>query len=177
MDRLIEFDRLRPALFGLAYRMLGTRADAEDVVQESFLRWNNASLDEIRSPRSYLLTVVARLSLDALDMAHRKRETYAGEWLPEPLTEDETPEGLYEKAESLSIAFLHVLEALTPAERVAFLMREVFDEPYSEVATALGASEANSRQLVARARKHLSERRPRFMVDRERHQQILQRFG
>jgi len=176
MDRALEFDEHRPALFGLAYRMLGARADAEDVVQDAFLRWQNAPLDQIRSPRSYLMTVAARLALDALNAAHRKRETYFGEWLAEPLVTTEPPDRTLEKAESLSIAFLHVLETLSPAERVAFLMREVFDQSYEEVAQALETSEVNSRQLVARARKHLQERRPRFVVDPARHQAVLYRF-
>ena len=175
MDRLREFDEQRPALYGLAYRMLGVRADAEDIVQEAFLRWRNAAPEEIRSPRSYLMTVAARLSLDALKAAHRKRETYFGEWLAEPVV-TETPDLAVEKAESLSLAFLHVLETLSPAERVAFLMREVFEESYAEVAEALEITEENSRQLVARARKHLRERRPRFVVDRERHEAVLHRF-
>jgi RNA polymerase sigma-70 factor (ECF subfamily) len=175
MDRLQEFDEQRPALFGLAYRMLGVRADAEDVVQETFLRWQNAPADEIRSSRSYLMTVAARLSLDALKAAHRKRETYLGEWLAEPLV-TETPAAMLEKAESLSLAFLHLLETLSPVERVAFMMREIFDESYQEVANALETSEANSRQLVARARKHLQDRRPRFVVDRARHEAVLGRF-
>jgi RNA polymerase sigma-70 factor (ECF subfamily) len=175
VDRLVEFDEQRPAMFGLAYRMLGVRADAEDVVQEAFLRWRSAAPEEIRSPRSYLMTVAARLSLDALKAAHRKRETYFGEWLAEPVV-TETPDQAVEKAESLSLAFLHVLETLSPAERVAFLMREVFEESYEEVAQAIETSEENSRQLVARARKHLREKRPRFVVDRGRHEAVLYRF-
>src|SRR5208283_3537685 len=156
MDRVSEFNEHRPALFGLAYRMLGVRADAEDIVQEAFLRWEAAAPDSVRSPRSYLMTVAARLSLDALKAAHRKRETYFGEWLAEPVV-TETPDLAVEKAESLSLAFLHVLETLSPAERVAFLMREVFEESYADVAEALETTEENSRQLVARARKHLRE--------------------
>ena len=175
MDRVSEFNEHRPALFGLAYRMLGVRADAEDIVQEAYLRWEAAALDTVRSPRTYLMTVAARLSLDALKAAHRKRETYFGEWLPEPLV-TETPDRNLEKAESLSIAFMHLLEALSPAERVAFLMREIFEESYEEVARALETTEANSRQLVARARKHLQQRRPRFVVDRARHEAVLYRF-
>lgn len=175
MDRANEFAENRPALFGLAYRMLGLRADAEDVVQEAFLRWQQAKPEEIRSPRSYLMTVAARLSLDALKAAHRKRETYFGEWLAEPVV-TETPDQTLEKAESLSLAFMFLLETLSPAERVAFLMREVFEESYEEVALMLETSEGNSRQLVARARKHLQERQPRFVVDRPRHEAVLHRF-
>jgi RNA polymerase sigma-70 factor (ECF subfamily) len=175
MNRWQEFDEHRAALFGLAYRMLGVRADAEDVVQEAFLRWQDAPAEAVRSPRSYLMTVAARLSLDALKAAHRRRETYFGEWLAEPLV-TETPAGMLEKAESLSIAFLHLLESLSPDERVAFLMREIFEESYEDVARALETSEANSRQLVARARKHLQERRPRYVVDRARQEAVLGRF-
>jgi RNA polymerase sigma-70 factor (ECF subfamily) len=175
VDRLAQFDELRPLLFSLAYRMLSSRADAEDVLQECFLRWQSANTDEIRSPKSYLTTVTARLSLDALKAAHRKRETYVGPWLPEPLIDQPVTDSI-EMAESLSIAFLHVLETLSPVERVAFLLREVFDVSYAEVAAILETTEANSRQLVARARKHVREKRPRFTVDRERHAAVLRRF-
>jgi len=162
-------------LFSLAYRMLGTRADAEDIVQEAWLRWQSAGDENIRSPKSFLTTVVARLSLDALKAAHRKRETYTGPWLPEPLID---PPGTrpIEMAELLSIAFLHILEWLSPAERVAFLLREAFDADYDEIAATLDTSESNSRQLVTRARKHIEERRPRFPVDRARHQHMLEQF-
>ena len=174
-DRLAVFQQLRPLLFSLAYRMLGVRSDAEDIVQESYLRWQSASPDEIRSPKSYLTTVVARLSLDALKAAHRKREVYVGPWLPEPLVAPDASVTL-EMAESLSLSFLHVLESLSPAERAAFLLHDIFDAGYSEVAATLDTSEANSRQLVSRARNHLRERRPRFVVDQDRQQAVLQRF-
>src|SRR5689334_6311612 len=152
-----QFQELRPTLFALAYRMLGTRADAEDIVQEAYLRWRSAPDEEIRAPKSYLTTIAARLSLDSLKAAYRKRETYVGPWLPEPLVE---PLGSrpVEMAESLKLAFLHVLESLSAAERVAFLLRDVFDAEYSEIAAALETSEANARQMVTRARKHLHER-------------------
>lgn len=157
--------------------MLGTRADAEDVVQEAWLRWESAGKEDIRLPKSFLTTVVARLSLDALKSAHRKREAYVGPWLPEPLiaTEPSAPHHI-EMSEMLSIAFLHMLESLSPAERVAFLLREAFESAYDEIATVLETSEANSRQLVARARKHIDDRRPRFPVDRARHQKMLEEF-
>jgi len=163
MDQETSFQQMRPQLFSLAYRMLGTRADAEDIVQDAYLRWRSASIEEVRSPKSYLTTVVARLSLDSLKSARRKRETYVGEWLPEPLVE---PPGTtaVEMAESLSLAFLHVLETLSPDERVAFLLREVFDAGYSEIAATLDTSESNCRQLISRARKHIRARRPRFQV-------------
>jgi RNA polymerase sigma-70 factor, ECF subfamily len=179
LNRDAQFQELRPTLFSLAYRMLGTRADAEDVVQEAWLRWQAATQsqnrEDIRLPKSFLTTIVARLSLDALKAAHRKRESYVGPWLPEPLIE---PPGTHaiEMAELLSMAFLHMLESLSPAERVAFLMREAFDSGYDEISAVLETSEENSRQLVARARKHIEGRRPRFPVDRARHQKLLEQF-
>jgi RNA polymerase sigma-70 factor (ECF subfamily) len=175
LERETQFQELRPLLFSLAYRMLGTRADAEDVVQDAYLRWQSAGADLVRSPKSYLTTVVARLALDALKAARRTRETYVGPWLPEPLVEPLGTQPV-EMAESLSLAFLHVLESLTPAERVAFLLREVFEAEYHQVAAALQTSEPNCRQIVARARKHIQDRRPRFAVDRDRHTAVLRQF-
>lgn len=175
MDRDAEFEELRPLLFSLAYRMLGTRADAEDVVQEAFLRWQGAAAEEVRLARSYLTTVVARLSLDVLKSAKHNREVYVGPWLPEPIVEPLGSERV-EMAESLSIAFLHLLESLTPSERIAFLLREIFEMPYPELAGILETSEVNCRQIVQRARKHIQEKRPRFCVDRNRHLGLLQRF-
>jgi RNA polymerase sigma-70 factor (ECF subfamily) len=170
-----QFEMYRPLLFSLAYRMLGTRADAEDIVQDAYLRWQAASQEEVRAPKSYLTTVVARLSLDSLKSARRKRETYVGEWLPEPIVEPKGSTAL-EMAESLSLAFLHVLETLSPDERVAFLLREVFDAEYAEIAATLETSEPNCRQLIARARKHIRDRRPRFQVDQARQQSVLEKF-
>src|SRR5580692_5117875 len=170
-----KFEEHRPLLFSLAYRMLGTRSDAEDIVQDAYLRWQSASQEEVRAPKSYLTTVVARLSLDSLKSARRKRETYVGEWLPEPLVEPSGSSAV-EMAESLSLAFLHILETLSPDERVAFLLREVFEADYAEIAATLDTSEANCRQLIARARKHIRDRRPRFQVDRARQQSVLQQF-
>jgi RNA polymerase sigma-70 factor (ECF subfamily) len=175
MDRETQFMELRPLLFRLAYRMTGTRADAEDTVQEAFIRWQRAADDEIRSPKSYLTTVVARLSLDTLKSARRKREVYIGPWLPEPIVEPLGANSV-EMAESLSLAFLHLLESLSPAERLAFILREVFETPYEEVASALETSEANCRQIVARATRHIREHRPRFPVDHDRHCGVLKNF-
>jgi RNA polymerase sigma-70 factor (ECF subfamily) len=175
VDRLATFNEHRPLLFSMAYRMLGTRADAEDVLQEGYLRWQNAPVEEVRSPKSYLTAVVSRLALDSLKEARRKRETYMGTWLPEPVL-DPRPSDPVEMAESLSIAFLHVLETLSPAERVAFLLREIFGEEYATVASILETTEANVRQLVSRARQHLADRRPRFGVDRPHHEAVLRRF-
>jgi RNA polymerase sigma-70 factor (ECF subfamily) len=174
VDRLATFNEHRPLLFSMAYRMLGTRADAEDVLQDSYLRWQNAPVEEVRSPKSYLTAVVSRLALDSLKEARRKRETYMGTWLPEPVFQ--APPDPVELSESLSIAFLHILETLSPAERVAFLLREIFGEEYATVASILTTTEANVRQLVSRARQHLADRRPRFGVDRTRHEAVLRRF-
>jgi len=177
-NRETVFLEFRPLLFSLAYRMLGTRADAEDAVQEAYLRWQQAADDEIRSPRAYLTTIVARLSLDALKAAHRKREVYVGPWLPEPIVEPlaDNFAHSYEMAQSLSIAFLHLLESLTPSERAAFLLREIFEMPYLEISAVLEMSETNCRQLVTRARKSIRDRRRRFVVDRDRHRQMLEGF-
>lgn len=170
------FEELRPQLFALAYRMMGTRADAEDIVQDAYIRWQGADRQDVRSARSYLNAVVARLSLDALKSARRTRETYVGTWLPEPIALSDQPDAGLELADTLSVAFLHVLESLSPAERVAFLMREVFGEDYSQVAAILDTSEANCRQLVARARQHVQAKRPRYRVDPDRHRQVLREF-
>jgi len=175
MDREAVFLELKPMLFSLAYRMLGTRADAEDVVQETYLRWREAAEDEIRSPRAYLATVAARLSLDSLKSAQRKREVYMGTWLPEPLVGPLGQQSV-DMAESLSLAFLHLLESLSPPERVAFLLHEIFEMPYSELAAVLETSEANCRQLVTRAKKHIQQKKRRFTVDREHHRNVLEKF-
>jgi RNA polymerase sigma-70 factor, ECF subfamily len=175
VDRTVQFEGLRRHLFLLAYRMLGTRADAEDVVQQAYLRWRNASDDEIRLPKSFLMTIVSRLSLDALKSAQRKQEVYTGQWLPSPLVEPLGAQRL-EMAESLSIAFLHMLELLSPTERIAFLLREIFDASYAELAEMLETWEENCRQIVTRVRKRIQTRRPRLTVDREKHTQVLREF-
>lgn len=154
--------------------MTGSRADAEDILQDAFLRWQAVEQQGIESPKAFLTTVVSRLALDSLKVAHRKREVYVGPWLPEPIVGPVTEP--VELAESLSFAFLHLLESLPAAERVAFLMREVFDAEYKEVAETLETSEANARQLVSRARDHIRSRRPRHRVDPEKHQQLLEEF-
>lgn len=175
-----EFDELRPAAFAIAYRMLGSVSEAEDVVQEGFLRLHRARAggEQIASPRAYLSTVVSRLSLDHLRSARVRRETYVGEWLPEPLvaSPDEDPARKAEMADSLSLAFLVVLESLSPEQRAAFLLREVFDEPYDRIAEIVGTSEQNARQLAARARRHVEERRPRFEASREQREKLATRF-
>src|ERR671916_560327 len=175
-----EFDELRRSAFPIAYRMLGSVSEAEDVVQEGFLRLHRAREggERIESPRAYLSTVVSRLSLDHLRSARVRRETYVGEWLPEPLlaSADDDPARAAEMADSLSLAFLVLLESLSPEQRAAFLLREVFDEPYDRIADIVGTSEQNARQLAARARRHVEERRPRFEVSREQREELATRF-
>lgn len=172
------FNSYRSLLFSIAYRMLGSVADAEDMVQETYLRWERASEDEVRSPKAYLSTVVTRLSIDQLRKQKAQREVYIGAWLPEPLMTEQTPalSSTAELAESLSLAFLLLLEALGPVERAVFLLREVFDYEYAEIAEIVGKSEANCRQMVRRARQHLRERRPRFPVSREHQLKMTERF-
>jgi RNA polymerase sigma-70 factor (TIGR02957 family) len=175
-----EFNELRPSAFAIAYRMLGSVSEAEDVVQEGFLRLYQARAggDRIESPRAYLSTVVSRLSLDQLRSAAVRRETYVGEWLPEPLvtSADDDPASKAEMADSLSLAFLVLLESLSPEQRAAFLLREVFDESYARIAEIVGTSEQNARQLTARARRHVDERRPRFDTSREQQEELARRF-
>jgi RNA polymerase sigma-70 factor (TIGR02957 family) len=175
-----EFDKLRPSAFAIAYRMLGSVSEAEDVVQEGFLRLHRARAggERIESPRAYLSTVVSRLSLDQLRSARVRRETYVGEWLPEPLvaSADDDPARKAEMADSLSLAFLVLLESLSPEQRAAFLLREVFDEPYDRIAEIIGTSAQNARQLATRARRHVEERRPRFETSREQQDELATRF-
>jgi RNA polymerase sigma-70 factor (ECF subfamily) len=165
---------LRPYLFAIAYRMLGSVADAEDVVQEAFLRYQEAGV-EADSPKAYLATTTTRLAIDQLRSARARREVYPGEWLPEPIVEDEQFRHA-ETADSLSLTFLHLLEKLSPVERAVFLLREVFDYPYDEVARIVGKSPANCRQILARAHAHVDEGRKRFDVSRAEREQVAERF-
>src|SRR5688572_21394632 len=175
-----EFDELRRSAFAIAYRMLGSVSEAEDVVQEGFLRLHRAREggERIESPRAYLSTVVSRLALDHLRSAQVRRETYVGEWLPEPLvaSADDDPARTAEMADSLSLAFLVLLESLSPEQRAAFLLREVFDVPYDRIAEIVGTSAQNARQLATRARRHVKERRPRFEASREQREELATRF-
>jgi RNA polymerase sigma-70 factor, ECF subfamily len=186
-ETVVTFEAERPHLFAVAYRMLGSAAEAEDVLQEAFVRWDEKKADTretIESPRAFLTTIVVRLCLDQLKSARARREKYVGPWLPEPIAAkapygDDVaarPDARAELAESLSIAFLVLLERLSPLERAAFLLREVFDRPFDEVATTLGTSEAACRQLVSRARAHVDEGRPRFSASDEKKQALLQAF-
>jgi RNA polymerase sigma-70 factor (TIGR02957 family) len=173
-------DELRPGAFAIAYRMLGSVSEAEDVVQEALLRLHRAQAEgeRIESPRAYVSTVVTRLGIDQLRSARRRRETYVGEWLPEPLltSEEDDPARQAEMSDSLSLAFLVLLESLTPEQRAVFLLHDVFDYPYDEIARIVGKSEANARQLAARARRHVDERRPRFEATREQREKLADRF-
>ena len=175
------FDHLRPRLTAIAYRMLGTRADAEDVVQDAWLRWHRSERERVDSPEAWLVTTVTRLSIDRLRSAKAEREAYVGWWLPEPLVavdavDEATPQTLTELAQELSLALLWVLERLAPEERAAFLLRQAFDHDYAEIAAMLGKTEAATRQMVHRAAQRVQQERPRFDVSRDAHRELLQRF-
>jgi len=172
------YGQLRPRAFAIAYRMLGSVSEAEDVVQEAFLRMHQTlQRDEpIASPRAYIATLVTRLAIDQLRSARVRRERYVGEWLPEPLVTDPTPAEHAETADSLSLALLVLLESLTPRQRAAFLLREVFDYPYGEVAEIIGTDLDSTRHLVARARNQVRERRPRYYASRREREELAARF-
>ena len=168
-DPATDFELQRPFLRGLAYRMLGSLADADDVVQETYVRWQAADRAAVASPRAWLVTTCTRLAIDELRSARRRREAYVGPWLPEPVVEGALPGEAAELAESLTVAFLLLLERLAPVERAAFILHEALDLPHGEVAAALGKSPAASRQLVSRARRRLPggrRRAPRPAPDR-----------
>jgi RNA polymerase sigma-70 factor (TIGR02957 family) len=173
-------DELRALLFSIAYRMLGTVSDAEDVVQDAFLRLERARHDGTRvaSPRAFLTTVATRLAIDELRSARVRRETYFGPWLPEPLITaiEPDPGQAVELADSLSLSFLVLLEALSPVQRAVFLLREVFDYPYDEIAKIVDKSETNCRQICARARTRVTQGKPRFHADREHQHELARRF-
>ena len=175
-----RFESYRPLMFSIAYRMLGSITEAEDIVQEAYLRYQAASPERIVSHKAFLSTVVTRLCLNQLELARIQREAYIGPWLPEPALTDMderfTPAHQAEMHESVSMAFLVLLEQLTPAERAVFLLREVFDYDYAEVATIVGKEEAACRQLLSRAKKHIADHRPRFKPTPEAHRQILTHF-
>jgi RNA polymerase sigma-70 factor (ECF subfamily) len=169
------FASARPTLFAIAYRMLGSVMDAEDLVQEAYLRWEMAKETDVRSPQAYLTTIVTRLAINQLRAARTKRETYVGSWLPEPLVTEE-PTDSVELAESLSMAFLVLLERLAPVERAAYLLHEVFDFEYAEIARVLDKTEANCRQLVTRARKRIGSPHARFEADPAQAKRLVERF-
>ncbi|MGH2637343.1 MAG: RNA polymerase sigma-70 factor, partial [Actinomycetota bacterium] len=174
------YQELRPLLFSIAYRMLGSATEAEDVVQEAFLRFHRETQRgvEVESPKAYLSAVTTRLSIDQLRSARVRRERYVGTWLPEPLlTDAESDASLHaETADSLSLGFLVLLESLTPVERAVFLLREVFDYGYDEIATVVGKTEDNCRQIAVRARKQVRSAKPRFEASRQRKEELARRF-
>src|SRR3984885_9151498 len=175
-----ELERMRPASFAIAYRMLGSVSEAEDVVQEALLRVHQAIErgEQIASPRGYVATVTTRLAINELRSARARRERYVGEWLPEPILTDgvDDPAQHAEMADSLSLALLVLLESLSPEQRAALLLHDVFDYGYPEIAEIIGKSEANVRQLASRARRHVEERHPRFQTSREQREDLTQRF-
>ncbi|MGW3498409.1 RNA polymerase sigma-70 factor [Streptomyces sp. NPDC001020] len=175
------FEDQRSLLMGVAYRMLGRVADAEDVVQEAWLRWSGTDRDDVREPRAYLVRITTRLALDRLRQLRARNEAYVGPWLPEPyLTDfgDTAPDAAErtELADSVSLAVLVVLESLSPLERAVFVLREAFGYPFAEIAATLDRSEAAVRQLAGRARKHVDERRPRYEVDPAQRRDLTERF-
>lgn len=177
-SRLQTFEEQRPLLFSIAYRMLGSVMEAEDAVQESYLRYMATDSATIQSPKAFLSTIVTRLCLDQLKSARHKREEYFGPWLPEPVLTADAPDELLARHESISMAFLLLLETLSPVERAVFLLREVFDYEYGAIAEVVGKSEANCRQLYSRAKKHLQHGRPRFTPSPQEQQQLVtQLFG
>ena len=166
----------RNLLFTVAYEILGSAADAEDVLQESWLRWADVDQEQVREPRAYLVRIVTRQALNQLRSVARRREEYVGEWLPEPLlTSPDVAEDV-ELAESVSIAMLTVLETLGPTERAVFVLREVFDVPFDEIAEAVGKTPAAVRQIAHRARDHVAARRPRIRVERDEQERVIERF-
>jgi RNA polymerase sigma-70 factor (ECF subfamily) len=170
--RLTAFDEHRGLLFSIGYRMLGSVADAEDVLQETFIRWVQAETGDVRSPKAFLISIITRLCINHLQSARVRREEYYGQWLPEPLVLED--EGITD--DSLSIAFLVLLERLNPIERAVFLLREVFDYEYAEIAAIVGRNEANCRQILRRAREHVREGRPRFEAKEGEHDALLEQF-
>jgi RNA polymerase sigma-70 factor, ECF subfamily len=174
------YEELRPLMFSIAYRMVGAASDAEDIVQEAFLRFHRETEKgtEIESPKAYLSAITTRLAIDHLRSARVRRERYVGTWLPEPLLTDVDTDVArdVETADSLSMAFLVLLESLTPVERAVFLLREVFDYGYDEIARVVGKSEDNCRQIAVRARQQVDAKRPRFEASRKRREELAERF-
>src|SRR6266487_2991556 len=176
MNRMESFETYRSYLFAIAYRMLGSAMDAEDMVQETYLRYQATPPETIQSLKAFLTTIITRLCMDQLQLARRKREQYLGPWLPEPLITADAPElakveERVDTEESISLAFLILLEQLQPIERAVFLLREVFEYDYAEIPTFLGKSEVACRQSFSRAKKHLGDHRPRFPASPQTHRQ------
>jgi RNA polymerase sigma-70 factor, ECF subfamily len=173
------FRRHRARLFGIAYRMLGTQAEAEDILQEAYIRWHQANGDEIQTPEAWLVTVTTRLSIDRLRKASNERETYIGPWLPEPLivSDAPSPEEELELASNLSLAFMVLLERLSPLERAAFLLHDIFDCGYADIARIVGKTETASRQLIHRARERVRKDKPRFEADEKERAKLIRKFA
>jgi len=173
------FRRHRARLFGIAYRMLGTHAESEDILQEAYLKWHQADAEEIETPEAWLVTVVTRLSIDRLRKASRERETYIGPWLPEPLAVSDapTPEEELELASNLSLAFMVLLERLSPVERAAFLLHDIFDCGYADIARIVGKTETASRQMIHRARERVRTDKPRFEASAKERENLIRRFS
>jgi RNA polymerase sigma-70 factor (ECF subfamily) len=181
MDERDAYAEFRPLLFSIAYRMVGSVSEAEDIVQETFLRAHRAGAEQVDSPKAYLSAITTRLAIDHLRSARVRRETYVGPWLPEPLVTagDDLaadPEAHAETADSLSLAFLVLLERLSPVERAVFLLHDVFGYGYDEVAEVVGKREDNARQIATRARRHVEEGRPRFEASRRQREELARRF-
>ena len=178
INRLEDFNQYRSLLFAIAYRMLGSVMDAEDMVQETFLRWQQVSAQAIKSTKAYLTTIITRLCIDHLRSARVQREQYVGPWLPEPMVTEKfaDPIALAELSESLAMAFLVLLERLSPVERAVFLLREVFDYDYGEIGRMVEKSPANCRQIARRARLHLAHETSRFQASPQQQEQLTQRF-
>ncbi len=178
-ETMDQFESYRPLMFSIAYRMLGSVTEAEDTLQDAYLRYRQMPAGSIASPKAFLSTVVTRLCLNHLQAARVQRESYLGPWLPEPLLTEEDPESptsQAERLESISMAFLVLLERLTPVERAVFVLREVFDYPYHDIAEIVGKDEVSCRQILSRAKKFIAGSRPRFTPSTEQHQHLLQQF-
>lgn len=176
LDQAVEaFDAHRRRLFGIAYRMLSTVADAEDIVQETWIRWQNTDRTKVQEPAAFLTTIATRLSINVLQSARVRRETYVGPWLPEPVNTEDDPALGAERAEALQFAILLTLEKLTPTERAAYILREAFDYPYARIAEVISCSVVSARQLVSRARSHLSSAR-NATVDPSSQRRLLEAF-
>ncbi|MBX7174433.1 MAG: RNA polymerase sigma-70 factor [Pyrinomonadaceae bacterium] len=173
------FRQHRARLFGIAYRMLGTHAESEDILQEAYLKWHQINTDEIETPEAWLVTVVTRLSIDRLRKASKMRETYIGPWLPEPLviSDAPTPQEELEFASNLSMAFMILLERLSPVERAAFLLHDIFDCDYADIARIVGKTETASRQLIHRARERVRTDKPRFESNEKERQNLIKKFS
>ena len=173
------FKRHRPRLFGIAYRMLGTHAESEDILQEAYIKWHQVESEAIETPEAWLVTVVTRLSIDRLRKASHERETYIGPWLPEPLVVSDapSPEDELELASNLSLAFMVLLERLSPIERAAFLLHDIFDCAYADIARIVGKTETASRQLIHRARERVRTDKPRFEADEKEREKLIRKFS